>query len=250
MRKTDIERIIKQGTVKQQIKLYMTDTALFNLSYSRDNALLTDKERYLIWNNIKTDKDIKYYEELRIWNKMFTVYKPHVDNFFSRLRANFNVLQSTIIKIMTIKDFIEMINPTLYSIKDLKLRAEILNTLLKNSKYVGGIKDKEGEGIKDTWFNVDYKEEREMIEDFVKRFNSDVHNCKNTLLLLSTLVNKQLPLKPYKDWVKKEEKKVKDLIKAIPDTIVGIDINITPYEEAPVISKEEINSNINSLKDD
>lgn len=250
MTKKDIAGIIKQGTVKQQIKLYMTDTAIFNLSYSRDNALLTDKERDLIWNNIKTDKDIKYYEELRTWNKIFVIYKPHVDNFFSRLRANFNVLQSTIIKIMTIGDFIEMINPTLYSIKDLKLRAEILNTLIDNSKNVGGIKDKEGEGIEDTWFNVDYKEEREMIEDFAKRINSDVQNCKNTLSLLSTLVNKQLPLKPYKDWVKKEEKKVKDLIKAIPDKIENIDINITSYEEAPVISTEEINSNINSLKDD
>jgi hypothetical protein len=77
MTKKDIERIIKQGTVKQQMKLYMTDVAMFNLSYNREEALLTDKERDLIWNNIKTEKDIKQYEELRKWNNLFTIYKPH-----------------------------------------------------------------------------------------------------------------------------------------------------------------------------
>ena len=31
MKRTDIERIIKQGSVRQKIKLYMTDIALVNV---------------------------------------------------------------------------------------------------------------------------------------------------------------------------------------------------------------------------
>ena len=33
MKRTDIERILKQGSVKQKIKLYMTDIALVNVNW-------------------------------------------------------------------------------------------------------------------------------------------------------------------------------------------------------------------------
>ena len=77
MRKTDIERIIKQGSARQKIKLYFTDAAYFNtkgqfqaelkgsgdsLRLETKDEILTDKERDLILcleNIIARNENIK-----------------------------------------------------------------------------------------------------------------------------------------------------------------------------------------------
>ena len=64
MKKTDIERIIKQGSTRQKIKLYFTDLAYFNTvgintvniaggDLITKEEILTDKERGLIFSSIK-----------------------------------------------------------------------------------------------------------------------------------------------------------------------------------------------------
>ena len=94
MKRNEIERIIKQGSMKQKIKLYFTDLAYFNTVgiYSSSfveagdttrletpNKILTDKEKDIIYQSIKEPKDIKYYENLRIWNKAFLMFKPNIE---------------------------------------------------------------------------------------------------------------------------------------------------------------------------
>ena len=99
MKRTDIERILKQGSVKQKIKLYMTDIALGNIDWGHFNIefdnkelnikgtkLLTNKESDLLWSSIKDPKDIKYYEDLRLWNKAFLMFK---DNFHFFFKSNY-----------------------------------------------------------------------------------------------------------------------------------------------------------------
>jgi hypothetical protein len=84
MKRTDIERILKQGSVRQKIKLYMTDIALVNVDWNNLNyeikgkelnikgtKLLSEKERELLWSSIKDPKDVKYYNDLRTWNGAF-----------------------------------------------------------------------------------------------------------------------------------------------------------------------------------
>ena len=80
MKKTDIERVIKQGSIRQKIKLYMTDSAYRNIefAYNEEGGLLSDKERDIIWSSIKDPQDIKYYEDLRTKNKAFLLFQSRV----------------------------------------------------------------------------------------------------------------------------------------------------------------------------
>ena len=147
MRKTDIERIIKQGSTRQKIKLYFTDVAYFNtkgmaqaeLKGSGDNLrlelkdkILTDKERDLIFNSIKEPKDIKYWEELRTWNKAFLMFKPTITTY----TKNFDYLTAQLSKYATVrllhKVYEDSINDILEVVEDKKLRETLVETALNS----------------------------------------------------------------------------------------------------------------------
>jgi hypothetical protein len=248
MTKKDIERIIKQGTVKQQMKLYMTDVAMFNLSYNREEALLTDKERDLIWNNIKTEKDIKQYEELRKWNNLFTIYKPHLENSVTKLRGSFSLLWSLSVKLAVMEDLKEVSNEIINLIEEPKLRDKALKLAIKRTEKHGGYEYKE-EGF-NGWLDLDYNEEKEFVKTLEKRINKDLKAVKLIEGMLTLILTKHLPLKPYKDWIKEQIKAVNEGVKVIPTTIVGTEIKITPYKDIVAFSEEEIKSNLEKLKED
>jgi len=42
MNKSKVEQILKTGTIRQKIKLYYNDIALFNTHYDKSSALLTE----------------------------------------------------------------------------------------------------------------------------------------------------------------------------------------------------------------
>ena len=88
MKNTEIERILKQGSVRQKRKLYITDIALCNVDLNnikftyidgemdiKGTPLLTVKESDLLWSSIKDPKDVEYYNELRKWNQAFLLFK-------------------------------------------------------------------------------------------------------------------------------------------------------------------------------
>jgi Icc-related predicted phosphoesterase len=68
--------------------------------------------------------------------------------------------------------------------------------------------------------------------------------------MLTLILTKHLPLKPYKDWIKEQIKAVNEGVKVIPTTIVGTEIKITPYKDIVAFSEEEIKSNLEKLKED
>lgn len=222
MRKTDIERIIKQGSTRQKIKLYFTDVAYFNtkgmaqaeLKGSGDNLrlelkdkILTDKERDLIFNSIKEPKDIKYWEELRTWNRAFLMFKPTITTY----TKNFDYLTAQLSKYTVVrllhKGYEDSINDILEVVEDEKLRETLVETALKSLNKFDAIRYQE-EGflpfIEIPEANIDGK-----VGLLIEVLNEKIKEAKEYIEAIRTFLNKQLPLQPYKEFLKKAEDKIK-----------------------------------------
>ena len=222
MRKTDIERIIKQGSTRQKIKLYFTDVAYFNtkgmaqaeLKGSGDNLrlekkdkILTDKERDIIFNSIKEPKDIKYWEELRTCNRAFLMFKPTITTY----TKNFDYLTAQLSKYATVrilhKGYENGINDILEVVEDEKLRETLVETALKSLNMFDAIRYQE-EGflpfIKIPEANIDGK-----VLLVIEVLNEKIKEAKEYIEAIRTFLNKNLPLQPYKEFLKEAEDKIK-----------------------------------------
>lgn len=218
MRKTDIERIIKQGSTRQKIKLYFTDVAYFNTKgisqaefkgskLERKDDILTDKERDLIFNSIKEPKDIKYWEELRTWNKAFLMFKPTITTY----TKNFEYLTAQLSKYTTVrllhKIYEDGINDILEVVEDEKLRETLVETALKSLNMFDAIRYQE-EGflpfIEIPEANIDGK-----VLLLIEILNEKIKEAKEYIEAIRTFLNKYLPLQPYKEFLKEAEDKIK-----------------------------------------
>ena len=217
MKKNYIDKIITEGSVKQKIKLYMTDAALFNINYSKDKKLLTDNERQIIWESIKEPKDAKYYEELRVRNKAFLMFKAHI----SQYRLTFVYYQSLLVKYtdqsLLHYHYESLINDLLKLQQDKDTRVKAIKMVLESNKpytTVSVEKNGVGESIKVL--------EGESFEDLllsVKMINDESLKVKEFIGQISLFLDKKLPLQPYKDFVKEEEDAI---VKAINQCIESL----------------------------
>lgn len=258
MRKTDIERIIKQGSTRQKIKLYFTDVAYFNtkglfqveLKGSGDSLrieikdkILTDKERDLIFNSIKEPKDVKYWEELRSWNKAFLMYKPNITTY----AKNFDYLTAQLSKYTVVnllhKGYEDAINDILEVVEDKKLREKLVETALNSLNTFDAFRYQE-EGflpfIKIPEANINGK-----VWLLIEVLNEKIKEAKEYIEGIRIFLNKTLPLQPYKEFLKDAEDKIKaevekcrELIEAftLGKTIeIPLDkaIEVTPGSELP-----------------
>lgn len=218
MRKTDIERIIKQGSTRQKIKLYFTDVAYFNTvgintvniaggDLITKEEILTDKERDLIFNSIKDPKDIKYWEELRTWNRAFLMFKPTITTY----TKNFYYLTAQLSKYTVVnllhKGYENAINDILEVVEDEKLRETLVETALKSLNTFDAIRYQE-EGflpfIEIPEANIDGK-----VRLLIEVLNEKIKEAKEYIEAIRTFLNKQLPLQPYKEFLKEAEDKIK-----------------------------------------
>lgn len=258
MRKTDIERIIKQGSTRQKIKLYFTDVAYFNtkgmaqaefkgsgdsLRLEKKDKILTDKERDLIFNSIKEPKDIKYWEELRTWNKAFLMFKPTISTY----AKNFDYLTAQLSKYATErllhKGYENGINDILEVVEDEKLRETLVETALKSLNMFDAIRYQE-EGflpfIEIPEANMDGK-----VWLLIEFLNEKIKEAKEYIEGIRTFLNKQLPLQPYKQFLKENEDKIqaniqecRELVEAFTlgrtiETPLDKAIEVTPGSELP-----------------
>lgn len=256
MKRTDIERILKQGSVKQKIKLYMTDIALLNidpnnLDYeitgeegNRDinikgTNLLSAKERELLWSSIKEPKDVKYYNEMRTWNQAFSMFKEKFSIELMRLQAIFYLISVSNGEETERSKCIDVVNEILDLIPDKKTRDKALHKAVELTKGDGGREYQEKGYPK--YLDIDrslwWTEIRRPTEIAIATAKS----CKEYLVMFKTILANNLPLKPYKDWVKAQEKHLKTLITGIYETTILED---TPPDFPKIELYEEIEATI------
>lgn len=222
MRKTDIERIIKQGSTRQKIKLYFTDVAYFNtkgqfqaeLKGSGDSLrlevkdkILTDKERDLIFNSIKEPKDVKYWEELRTWNKAFLMFKPiittHTKNFYY-LTAQLS--KYAVVNLLH-KGYEDAINDILEVVEDKKLREKLVETALNSLNMFDAIRYQE-EGFL-PFIEIPEANIIGNVWLLIEALNEKIKEAKEYIKGIESFLNKFLPLQPYKEFLKDAEDKIK-----------------------------------------
>jgi hypothetical protein len=236
MKQTDIERILKQGSVKQKIKLYMTDVAYFNTNglqtidikllekenilRSRDE-LLTDKEREILWNSIKEPKDIEYYNNLRTYNSAFLMFKDRLSVNLVRLQAIYYLILMEFTERLNRNEKFVLVESILDFIPDKKTRDKALNKANELRKGEKKLKD-------------EIKENTELSIEYAKI-------CKEYVIMFKTILANDLPLKPYKDWVEIQEQTLKGLIKLIHTITVNA---LTPPDFPKIELYDEIKAEI------
>jgi len=222
MRKTDIERVIKQGSTRQKIKLYFTDVAYFNTVGIKTSQIkelgdtdyldipdriLTDREREIIINSIKETKDIKYWEELRTRNKAFLMFKPTITTY----SKNFDYLTAQISKYTVIrllhKRYEDAINDILEVIDEKYLRETLVKTALESLKQFDAKKYQEKGFL--PFIQIPEGNINTKILVLIDILNEKIKEAKEYIKGIETFLNKQLPLQPYKQFLREEEDKIK-----------------------------------------
>lgn len=258
MRKTDIERIIKQGSTRQKIKLYFTDVAYFNtkgqfqaeLKGSGDSLrleikdkILTDKERDLIFNSIKEPKDIRYWENLRICNKAFLMFKPIITTYtknFAYLTAQLS--NYTVVDLLH-EGYENAINDILEVVEDKKLREKLVETALNSLNMFDAIRYQE-EGFL-PFIEIPEDNINGEVWLLIEVLNKKIKEAKEYIEGIRIFLNKYLPLQPYKEFLKDAEDKIKaeveecrELIEIFTlgktiETPLDKAIEVTPGSELP-----------------
>lgn len=249
MRKDAIERILKQGSVKQKIKLYMTDIALTNIDFNNlkfndknepiGTSLLTDKEREGLWESIKDPKDIEYYEKLRTINKVILFIKEHLTVEIYRLLGLYYKIHTEATEYSANGENIEIINDLLELYPNKASREKAFKLALKKTKGWGG-KTYQEKGFP-KYLEIDIK--NYFLDNDIEKVNIIITSCKHYIRGLKEIISRQLPLKPYKDWIKREEKRVISIIEGI----YSITSDLEGYLEAKkpgVIKYEDIEVDI------
>lgn len=247
MRKTDIERIIKQGSARQKIKLYFTDVAYFNtkgqfqaefkgsgdsLRLEIKDKILTDKERDLICNSIKEPKDVKYWEELRTWNKAFLMFKPTITTY----TKNFDYLTAQLSKYAIVrllhKSYEDAINDILEVVEDKKLREKLVETALNSLNMFDAIRYQE-EGFL-PFIEIPEANINGEVWLLIEVLNEKIKEAKEYIDGIRTFLNKQLPLQPYKEFLNEAEDKIKAKIeecREMIDSFILLKTIETPLDE-------------------
>lgn len=240
MRKTNIERIIKQGSTRQKIKLYFTDVAYFNtkgqfqaelkgsgdsLRLEEKDKILTDKERDLIFNSIKEPKDIRYWEELRTWNKAFLMFKPIITDCTKSFYYLAAQLSKYAVANFLHKGYENAINDILEVVEDKKLREKLVETALNSLNMFHAIRYQE-EGFL-PFIEIQENNINGEVWLLIEVLNKKIKEAKEYIEGLRIFLNKYLPLQPYKEFLKDAEDKIQANIQECRELVEGFIVNRT-----------------------
>jgi hypothetical protein len=262
MKRNEIERIIKQGSMKQKIKLYFTDLAYFNTvginsssiveegdttRLDTPDQILTAKEKDIIYQSIKEPKDIKYYENLRSWNKAFLMFKPNITLFTKDLSyLTAQISEKTGIALMCIA-MEETINDLLEEVEvDKKLREKLVKKALESLEEKSIRAERYQEEGYLPFIQISEDNMRDAVLDLVEILNKKIKVAKEYIKTLEAFLNKNLPLQPYRDFLRKEEESIKANIgecrRFIDVYFLGIAIkdNVENLERFKILTWEEV----------
>jgi hypothetical protein len=256
MKKTAVEEVLKRGSVRQKIKLYMTDIALLNLnSYQYatrtasgevvlGTALLTERERDLCYQSIKEKKDIDYYNRLRTYNQAFLYLKDKLPIKIWSIYTWAMSLGMLVSEAIANAEATDTINDLLDLYPDKKSREEAHKVALKYIKERGG--DTYKEKGSPAYIQLDFNSITDNRDHLIKTINSLGVAAKEDIVMFKYILSKELPIEPYKDWVKKEEQRLIQAIEIARQSVREISelsttplSSITPYNDIEAEITEE-----------
>jgi len=217
------EQILENGSVREKIRLYYLDIALNN-TYGEDKRILTDQERLMCYYSIKSKKDIQYYDDLRSWSKIYSVFKDTFEKTCEKLE----------------KTAVGIVYRSLLLTQN---RAVI--KILNKPKIKKHLKDIDTATIN----QLNKYTDSEDIYRLGLLFYEDVENYLYHFNFMIDLL-KKLPLKPYLENIKQNGKNVEKHIINTKKALESLDsvltkeemnrIRITTLEDMPEPKKENI----------
>ena len=207
MTKAKVEQILKTGTTRQKIKLYMEDVALFNTLFidTREPAL-TPTQRKQIEDLLLFSTERPYYEKLRRWNKGMVFFKTVLTLELSKLYQTYLHLDSKAVASTTARYQLQGINALLDLYPNKKTRDKALSLAYKSS--IARTVERYQENGK-TYLRPTKERYKDEIEGWLKEADDKAWLVKSYINLLHYLTDrKRLPLKAYKDLIKHQEKEL------------------------------------------
>ncbi len=248
MNKSKVEQILKTGTTRQKIKLFMEDVALFNTFFidTREPALTTE-QRKEIADLFLFSTEKPYYEKLRKWNKGMMFFKTVLTLELSKLYQVSIRLESKAVASTKERYRLQGINTLLDLYPDKKTRAKALSVASKTS--MAGSTERYQENGK-TYLRATKELYKDEIEGWLKQADDKAWLVKSYINLLKYMTDrKRLPLKAYKDLIKHQEKELISLYEKCYHSAIIIDRNrgitkaraIPPYDKIEAeVTKEDL----------
>ena len=235
---TKVDQILKTGTTRQKIKLYMEDVALFNTFFidTREPAL-TPEQRKKIEDLLLFSTEKPYYEKLRKWNKGMMFFKTVLTLELSKLYQTYLHLDSKAVASTRLRYQLQGINALLDLYPDKKTRGKALSLAYKNS-FTRTVEKYQENGK--TYLRATKEVYKDEVEGWIKEANNKTWLVKSYISLLKYMTDrKRLPLKAYRDLIKHQEKELISLYEKCYHSAIVIDRNrgikkaraIPPYDE-------------------
>ena len=248
MNKSKVEQILKTGTTRQKIKLFMEDVALFNtfLIETREPALTTE-QRKEITDLFLFSTEKPYYEKLRRWNKGMLFYKPIVALNLAHLYQTYLHLDSKAVASTRARYHLQGINALLDLYPDNKTRDKALSLAYKTS-FAKTVETYQENGK--TYLRATQEVYKDEIEGWLKEADNKAWLVKSYINLLKYMTDrKRLPVKAYRDLIKHQEKELISLYEKCYHCAIIIDRNsgikkaraIPPYDKIEAeVTKEDL----------
>ena len=238
MNKSKADKILKTGTSRQKIKLFMEDVALFNTFFieTREPAL-TPEQRKEIEDLFLFSTEKPYYEKLRRWNKGMLFYKPIVALHLAILYQVSIRLESKAVASTKERYGLQGINTLLDLYPDEKTRDKALSIAYKSS-MAKSVERYQENGK--TYLRATKELYKDEIEGWLKQAQNQTWLVKSYLSLLKYMTDrKRLPAKAYRDLIKHQETELISLYEKCYHSAIIIDRNrgikkaraIPPYEK-------------------
>ena len=238
MNKSKADKILKTGTSRQKIKLFMEDVALFNTFFieTREPAL-TPEQRKEIEDLFLFSTEKPYYEKLRRWNKGMLFYKPIVALHLAILYQVSIRLESKAVASTKERYGLQGINTLLDLYPDEKTRDKALSIAYKSS-MAKSVERYQENGK--TYLRATKELYKDEIEGWLKQAQDQTWLVKSYLSLLKYMTDrKRLPVKAYRDLIKHQETELISLYEKCYHSAIIIDRNrgikkaraIPPYEK-------------------
>ena len=251
MKQTDIQKILNEGSGKQKIKLYFTDLAHSNTlgmfvkgsNIEEKTTILTEEDRQIIFDSIEK-KDIKYYEELRVYNKAFLLFKPTISTY----SKNFDWITAKLSKEAVMKllhtIYQDAINDILEVVENKKDKNEIIKISLSSLKKLDALLYQEK--VDKPYIRIPTAHINNNLLLIVELINEKIVEAKEFIKGIEDFLNKCLPLYPYKQFIKYNENIIIENIKECQRMIeeIGIEkdkdkFKILNWEDVEITLTEE-----------
>lgn len=237
MRKLDPIKILAEGSMREKIRLFYTDTAYLNTG-KKDKVLFTPEQREQIYRELKTPRDKKYYEELRRSNMSFLLFKNQITNIKLEMKVLVSELHKFVGYGVTSKLYTIIINELLDVFPDKTSREMGIITALDNLNTGAKRVQKKN---KPDYIQIQDEKIIKTIKQLAGNIQKKAIHSKNFIGYIRVFLNKYLPLNPYKDFLAEEELTVTIQYIEAKNQLekFGYDFKLIPYDEIEIDIKEE-----------